>query len=179
MTYGISTACAIAFLNDLATGPVLEGEDLRYLNVTNLTNLINLTIFFYVIKPIQCGKLRSGWVLELLEAAGKNVRHNAGRNLEPWRGMNSAQSILDVLAQLYRSCGFQHEDHGVFVPLVLMQLESKFKHVKANFEELQQDMVGIKKAMGQDLSRLSRHIDDFNRNMSSIDTMVAFCAQSC
>jgi len=34
----------------------------------------------------------SGWVLDLLEAAGKNVRHNSGRNL----------------------------DHGVFVPLVLM-----------------------------------------------------------
>jgi hypothetical protein len=63
-------------------GPVPEGEDFRYFNLTNLTNL---TVFFDVIQGIQGVNLRSGWVLELLEAAGKSVRHNAGRNLEPWR----------------------------------------------------------------------------------------------
>jgi hypothetical protein len=60
-------------------GPVPEGEDFRYFNLTNLT------VFFDVIQGIQGVNLRSGWVLELLEAAGKSVRHNAGRNLEPWR----------------------------------------------------------------------------------------------
>ena len=78
--YDIHTACARALLNDVASGPVPEEDS----NVTNLTQ------YFLMIRRVN---LRSGWVLDLLEAAGKNVRHNAGRNLEPWRRMNSAQSV--------------------------------------------------------------------------------------
>lgn len=51
---------------------------------------------------------RSGWVLELLEAAGKSVRHNAGRNL----------------------------DHGVFVPLVLMPTLMNIPVVQLSLPEL-------------------------------------------
>lgn len=50
----------------------------------------------------------SGWVLELLEAAGKSVRHNAGRNL----------------------------DHGVFVPLVLMPTLMNIPVVQLSLPEL-------------------------------------------
>lgn len=65
---------------------------------------------------------RSGWVLDLLEAAGKNIRHNSGRNLVTWQIGLSVDHVT-----LWPTCTFEsHKDHGVFVPLVLMQLRSNF-----------------------------------------------------
>ena len=99
------------------------------------------------------------------------------------RGMNEMRAIRRMACRMAQPDPqifgkFQHEDHGVFVPLVLMQLESKcwckLRRVAARHGWYSE------KHWVKTCQDVSRRINDFDRNISFffVDTMVAFFAES-